>query len=149
MRYRHQFQVKAPLSKVAAFHYQPVSLVAITPPLIRVQLHHAPADMLGGGKMDFTLWAGPLPIHWVVNIEEVSESGFTDRQLSGPFANWVHRHSFIRVDDHTTQVIDQISFQLKNHLLWGMVGLVFTLGFPGLFAYRSWKTCRLLEAGSK
>lgn len=149
MKFQHRFRVKAPLSKVATFHYQPASLGAITPRLIRVQWHHTPLDMSKGGKMDFTLWAGPLPINWVLKIEETSEGGFTDRQLNGPFASWVHRHSFLRVDGQTTQIIDQISFKLKPHPFWGLVGLGFTLGLPGLFAYRAWKTRRLLKEGSK
>lgn len=102
----------------------------------------------GGGEIDFTLWFGPLPIHWVVCIEDVSESGFTDRQLSGPFSKWVHRHSFAPVDDHTTEVTDYITLRLKPHPFWGLVGLGFWLGLPALIAYRAWKTRRLLGKGS-
>lgn len=148
MKYRHRFQVRAPLSTVAGFHRQPASLSAITPPLIRVQLHRAPAVLSAGGEMAFTLWLGPLPIHWVARIEDGSESGFTDRQVSGPFASWVHRHFFARIDDHTTEVIDDLTLRLKPHLFWGPVGLGFWLGLPVLFKYRAWKTRRLLGEGS-
>ena len=147
MDYLHIFRVKASLSRVALFHQQPTSMGAITPPPIRVELHRVPAN-LSGGEMDFTLWLGPLPFHWLAQIEDVSESGFTDRQLRGPFAEWVHRHSFVAVDDHSTDVIDQISLQLKPNLVWGSIGLGFRLGMPVLFAYRAWKTRRLLEKGS-
>jgi ligand-binding SRPBCC domain-containing protein len=118
---------------------------AITPPPIQVELHRAPAALSSGGPMDFTLWIGPMPIHWAANIEAVSEAGFTDRQLNGPFSEWVHRHTYVKVDEHTTEVIDQISLRLKPHLFWGPVGLGFMLGLPVLFAYRAWKTRRLLE----
>jgi ligand-binding SRPBCC domain-containing protein len=148
MNYLHRFRIKAPLPSVAAFHRQHTSMGAITPPPIRVELQRVPARMSNGGAMDFTLWFGPLPVHWAASIEEVSESGFTDRQLSGPFSKWVHRHSFIRVDDHTTEVIDQISLRLKAHPVWGPIGLGFLLGLPALFAYRAWKTRRLLEKGA-
>jgi ligand-binding SRPBCC domain-containing protein len=123
-------------------------MAAITPPPIRVHLQRVPTTLSGGGEMEFTLWFGPLPIHWAARIEDVSESGFTDCLLAGPFAQWVHRHSFVRVDDHTTEVIDQISLQLKPHPYWGPVGLGFRIGLPALFAYRAWKTRRLLEKGS-
>jgi ligand-binding SRPBCC domain-containing protein len=148
MKYQHRFRVKAPLSGVAAFHQQQASLALITPPPIRVELHRIPEPFTGGGEMDFTLWFGPLPIHWDACIEDISADGFTDRQLSGPFSEWVHRHSFIRVDDETTEVDDRISLRLKPHLLWGAVGLGFMLGLPFLFAFRGWKTRRLLEKGS-
>lgn len=99
--------------------------------------------------MDFTLNLGPLPIRWLAQIEQVSESGFTDRQLSGPFASWVHRHSFIHLDEQATEIVDEIHLALKPHLLWGAVGLAFASGLPVLFAFRGWKTRRLLEKGTR
>lgn len=147
MNYHHRFQIQAPLSRVAAFHQQHTSMGAITPPPIRVEFQRLPADF--SGELEFTLWFGPLPIRWMACIEDVSDTGFTDRQVKGPFSEWVHRHSFVPVDDHTTEVVDRISLKLKPHLLWGPVGLAFTLGLPFLFAYRGWKTRRLLEAGAR
>jgi ligand-binding SRPBCC domain-containing protein len=120
MKYLHRFRVKAPLSKVAAFHQQADSLVALTPPPMRVEIQRAPVSLSKGGGVEFTLWFGPLPIHWVATVEGVSETGFTDRQASGPFAEWVHRHSFLRVDDQTTEVIDQINLRLKVHPGWAL-----------------------------
>jgi ligand-binding SRPBCC domain-containing protein len=95
--------------------------------------------------MEFTLRFGPLPIRWSASIEDITDSGFTDRQLSGPFSEWVHRHIFNQVDDQTTEVLDQITLKLKSHPIWGPIGLAFVLGLPVLFAYRAWKTRRLLE----
>jgi ligand-binding SRPBCC domain-containing protein len=86
-----------------------------------------------------------LPITRLASIESVTASGFTDRQLSGPFAEWVHRHSFVKVNDNMTEVIDQIALRLKPHFIWGLIGLCFWFGLPVLFAYRGWKTRRLIE----
>ena len=60
MKYRHTFRVRAPLADVAGFHTSASSLKAITPPLIPMQLHHAPERMGNGDEMDFTMWTGPL-----------------------------------------------------------------------------------------
>lgn len=148
MRYIHRFRVKAPLSSVVAFHQQPSSMAAITPPPMMAEIHHAPESLANGGEVKFSLWLGPLPIHWTASIEEVSEAGFSDRQVNGPFSVWVHRHSFQRVDDQTTEVIDQIEMKFRAHPGWALVGLGFVMGLPALFAYRGWKTRRLLEKGS-
>ena len=145
MRYVHRYRINASQASVAAFHQQPRSLGAITPPPVRVELKRAPETLSGGGEMAFTLWLGPLPIHWAARIEHVSEAGFTDRQVSGPFAEWVHRHTFVKLDEDTTEVADQITLQLKANLLWGFVGLGFVIGLPVLFAFRAWKTRHLLE----
>lgn len=146
MRYEHRFRVNAPLAAVAKFHSRSASMPAITPPPMIVQVHAAPEQLSEGDRMDFTLWTGPLPIRWTAQIEAVSPTGFTDRQISGPFAHWTHRHTFVPVAEHVTDVVDQVEARLKRHPLWGLVGWLMWAGLPLLFAYRGWRTRRLLEA---
>lgn len=148
MRYNHRFTVKAPLSEVAAFHQQPGSMAAITPPPVRVDMHSEAQSLSDGDELSFTLWFGPLPIHWRARIEDVSATGFSDRQVNGLFKEWVHRHSFEMLDNDTTLVRDVISIRLADGLLWKLVGLGFVLGLPVLFAYRGWRTRWLLEEGA-
>lgn len=145
MKYLHRFRVKAPLASVAAFHQQSNSMGAITPPPMRVEVQRAPAILSSGDGMDFTLWFGRLPIHWSARIEAASETGFIDRQVKGPFAEWVHRHSFVAVDEQTTDVLDEVSLRLSSQPLWWLVGLGMRLSLPILFAFRGWKTRRILQ----
>ncbi len=148
MRYRHRFRVAATQAAVAAFHAQSASLGAITPPPVIVRVHAAPAVQRSGDQMDFTLWLGVLPTHWVARIENASEAGFIDRQLQGPFREWVHRHTFRPVGGDMTEVRDEVNASLRRHVLWGPVGLALWVGNPVLFAYRAWKTRRIL-AGNR
>jgi ligand-binding SRPBCC domain-containing protein len=144
MVYKHRFEVNAPLAAVAEFHAQSASMGAITPPPVVVRIHRAPARLDDGDEMEFTMWLGPLPVRWLARIEDVSPTGFSDRQLSGPFGHWLHRHTFVPIDETTTAVVDEINLKLRPHLLWGLVGLGMRLGLPLLFAYRGWKTRRLI-----
>ncbi len=148
MKYRKSFEVQAPLAEVADFHTSASSLKAITPPLIPMQLHHAPEQMVSGDEMAFTMWMGPLPVRWEARVEDASPAGFLDRQLRGPFASWIHRHRFLELDEGSTEVVDEVEARLKPHLLWGPAGLAMWVGLPLLFAYRARKTRRLLEAGA-
>ena len=145
MNYQHRFRVKAPLIRVAEFHSRAASMAAITPPPILVRMRHTPAILAEGDEMDFTMWLGPLPVHWLAHIEGVSPAGFSDRQLQGPFAEWVHHHTFVAVDEHTTDVLDEVTLRVRPHLLWGPVGLGMRLGLPLLFTFRAWKTKQVLE----
>ena len=145
MKYRHQFRVPASIERVAEFHAGSASMAAITPPPIMIKVHRAPPELTDGDEMDFTMWLGPLPIHWLARIEAVSAAGFTDRQLRGPFAEWVHQHIFRAVDENTTDVMDEITFRLRHHPLWLPVGLGMRLGLPVLFDFRAWKTKRILS----
>lgn len=147
MRYQHRFRVVAPLAAVADFHSRAASMPAITPPPMIVRVHAAPERLGSGDEMDFTLWAGPIPLRWVARIEDVSMNGFVDRQVRGPFAAWAHRHGFVRVDDRTTEVVDEVEAVLKRHPIWWLAGALMWVGMPVLFAYRGWKTRRLLQAG--
>jgi ligand-binding SRPBCC domain-containing protein len=98
-RFRHRFQVAAPLAEVAAFHRKPRSLKAVTPPLIPMFFKDLPEEIGPGQTMAFTLWMGPLPVRWKAALDALpepfpEEEGFQDRQVEGPFAEWTHRHRF-------------------------------------------------------
>lgn len=145
MRYHHRFIVNAPLADVAEFHSQSASMGAITPPPIIVRVHAAPAILGEGDHMDFTMWLGPLPVRWLAQIEQVTPTSFVDRQLRGPFAAWAHKHTFELVDAETTAVLDEVDATLHTNWFWKLVGVGMWLGLPILFAYRGWKTRRVLE----
>lgn len=95
--------------------------------------------------MKFTLWAGPLPIHWHARMENISANGFDDRQVHGPFSEWVHRHRYEAVNEQTTEVVDDITLRLSSKPLWWVIGLGMRISLPILFAFRAWKTQRLLQ----
>jgi ligand-binding SRPBCC domain-containing protein len=145
MNYRHYFRISASIEQVAEFHRRSASMAAITPPPIIVKLQRAPTVLAEGDEMAFTVWLGPLPVRWLARIEAVSSTGFSDRQLRGPFAEWVHRHSFRAIDENTTEVSDEITLRLRPHPIWWPIGLGMYLGLPILFAFRAWKTKRMLE----
>jgi ligand-binding SRPBCC domain-containing protein len=146
MIYTHCFRVNAPLNDVVEFHRQSASMAAITPPPIVVQMHRAPSFLSAGDQMDFTMWLGPLPVHWVAQIEGAESTGFIDRQLQGPFRSWVHKHSFVPVDNQATTVHDEVAVELhERNWLWRIVGFGMWLGLPILFTYRKRRTRQLLE----
>ncbi len=121
-------------------------MAAITPPPMVVRIHSAPAQLRAGDQMDFTLWAGPLPVRWIAGIEDVGPNGFTDRQVQGPFGSWAHRHRFERIDDDTTDVVDCVEASHSARPFWNLVSRLMWLGMPLLFAFRARRTRQLLEA---
>ena len=144
MAFRHEFTVAAPRERVLQFHRARRSLAAITPPPMIVRIQEGPEVLSTGDELRFTLWLGPFPIRWHAAIESVSDAGFADRQLSGPFDHWVHRHTFLASEEGLTTVRDEIAYTYRPDLIWALVGRLFVLGLPVLFAYRAWRTRRLL-----
>jgi ligand-binding SRPBCC domain-containing protein len=144
MKYTHTFTVKKPRQHVADFHTSAEALKAVTPPPVIVQLHEAPPVLKDGDEMEFTLWMGPLPVRWRARIEQTS-AGFIDRLVKGPFRSWAHHHQFFAEGGQATRVLDEIEFELRPELGWRLFGWLMALNLPVLFAFRGWKTRRMLE----
>lgn len=144
MLFQHSFFVQSPIEIVRDFHTRAESMRLITPPPIIVQIHSSPEVLDSMDTMEFTLWMGPLPVRWSARIENVSEHGFIDRQLEGPFEKWVHTHQF-EADGSGTRVHDIVSYRMKKHPFWGIVGSLMSAGLPLLFKYRAWRTKHLLS----
>lgn len=146
MNFARSFDVRAPLEAVRDFHSRSSALVSLTPHLMPMHLEAAPDVLRSGDTMAFRIWLGPLRVRWTARIEDVGQNGFTDRQVSGPFAEWVHRHAFESTEPARTRVTDSIRARLRAHVLWGPIGLAMWLGLPLLFAYRARVTRRLLAS---
>jgi ligand-binding SRPBCC domain-containing protein len=141
-RYIHRFQVRATLSEVAKFHQDTRALKSLTPPPVWVTFHEV-QPVGENSKADFTMWMGPIPVHWIaVHTEVDALHGFTDTQVEGPFDSWVHSHRFRMLDENTTEVVDDIQGKPGKHLFWGLVSRFMWVSLPFLFTYREWVTRR-------
>ena len=143
-----RFSVGAALKDVSAFHGNTQSLKRLTPPPMIIQFHHL--DNLADGSIaDFTLWFGPIPIRWKAvhsNVDPVN--GITDTQVQGPFESWVHKHTFIRIEENRTEIVDEVSVSYGKGVFRGIISRLMWINLPVLFAYRRWKTRSLLETES-
>jgi len=141
----HEFQVNAPIERVAEFHCSTEALNLLTPPPLFVKFNQV-EPMGEGSRADFTLFLGPIPIHWIANHTDVHPTdGFTDTQVEGPFQTWIHRHTFTQMTTDMTKIIDEIEGQPSDHLFSGIVSRFMWLTLPILFSYRAQQTRRAVE----
>ena len=111
--FNYEFTVDAPFQAVSDFHSDASALKKLTPTF--AQIHSM--DPLGEGSITkFTVWAGPIPIHWTAEHSNVSDSGFTDTQIDGPMTKWVHTHRYTPIDDTTTKVTEHIDYEFGTSL---------------------------------
>ena len=96
-------------------------------------------------RTNFTIWLGLIPLRWEAVHTNVSQQGFTDTQVKGPFQYWVHRHIFTVISRDSTEVIDEVSAVYAQGLFWGLITRLMWLGMPVLFAYRGWRTRKSIE----
>ncbi len=135
-----KFIVKAPLKNVNDFHSSTSALKKLTPPPMIIQLHFA-EPLSNGSLAKFTLWLGPLPLHWLAKHEDVTENGFVDLQIEGPMAYWRHEHSFKVINDHQTQVTDSVTYQFPKGIRGWVLRLLFNpIGLRFLFIFRAFAT---------
>ena len=105
-----EFCVQAPLEAVQKFHHDTTALKKLTPPPTIVQIHTV-EPLAEGSISRFTLWLGPLPIHWTAKHRNVGPHGFTDVQISGPAAKWEHTHTFTSLSETETKITEHIEFE--------------------------------------
>ena len=147
-RFEKTSTIPAGLDALIRFHEDPRALARLTPPPIIMRLHRDDRCSLSEGEIEFTLWFGPLPIRWLARHEPgPTPHSFADTQVKGPLAYWRHEHIFSE-DDGGVQLTDRITLAHRS----GVAGIFTRLAFDGLplrvlFAYRHWRTRRVLTRG--
>lgn len=131
-----RFRVNASLAAVREFHHDTSALKRLTPPptiVILKELEPLAEDSVS----KFTLWVGPLPLHWTAVHRDVTPNGFTDVQAEGPAEKWEHTHTFVKLSETETEIREHIEYEHKRGI-WGLVTR-FLFAKPNLyfmFTYR-------------
>jgi uncharacterized protein len=124
------------------WHARSAAFLRLAPPWEKVRVVAQEGEFGDGHKV--TLRAnivGPIAKDWVAELFEVIPGEqFRDKQLSGPFASWVHTHRMI-AEGKTSLLEDDIDYQLPL----GWLGRTFGSGIAraklvAMFAYRHWLT---------
>ena len=138
--------VAAPVADVFSFFAQARNLERITPPWLRFRvLTPDPIRMAAGTVIRYRLSLRGVPLRWTSRIDEWEAGrGFVDRQVSGPYRTWVHRHEFAPRGDGTT-VRDRVHYALPAGRLGSVAHAAFVRReLERIFDYRRDVVRRLL-----
>ncbi|MEQ9095133.1 MAG: TIGR01777 family oxidoreductase [Phycisphaerales bacterium] len=109
------------------WHARPGALERLTPPWQRVHVAERRRGQdhprIGNGAIArLMIGIGPLSMPWVAeHFDHDPPHGFSDRQLSGPFGRWVHRHAFIDAGDGSSRLDDRIEYDAPGGFLGSTV----------------------------
>ena len=138
---RARMRIAKPISEVFPFFAAAENLERITPPELRFRIvTPGPVSIHEGALIDYRLRLNGLPFSWRTEIVEWDPPhGFIDRQLRGPYARWVHRHTFATAPDapDATDMVDEVEYRLP---LWplSVVALpIVTAKLRHIFTYRA------------
>jgi uncharacterized protein (TIGR01777 family) len=126
-----------------AWHALPGAFERLSPPWQKIEVQQ-PAPLDNGSQARLRLKKGPFWFSWLAEHRDVLPGrGFTDEQVSGPFARWVHRHEFEPAAAGGSLLRDRIDYTLPG----GAMGRLFAdrsvaRDLESTFAYRHATTAR-------
>lgn len=106
------------VDEVFKFFADAGNLQVLTPPWLHFRiLTPLPIDMRDGALIDYRLRLRFVPIRWRTEITDWHPPHrFVDRQLEGPYRQWVHTHTFEPLDGGTL-VRDQVTYSAPGGTL--------------------------------
>jgi ligand-binding SRPBCC domain-containing protein len=149
MQFVKESRIAASPSRVFAFHESPGALQRLTPPWEQVQVESGGTSIKVGSRVVLLTMLGPIPLRWVAEHTEYDPPHrFADRQVSGPFARWNHRHEFLDDGQGGTILRDSVDYEPPL----GAVGRILGGGFlkaklAKMFDYRHEVTRTIVESG--
>lgn len=114
--------IHATLAEVFDFFSQPDNLARITPPAVGFRVLRAPARPLREGDvLEYRLRAAGVPLRWRSRITLWQPGrAFADLQERGPFAYWLHTHTF-REEAGGVTMHDHVDYRLPFGFLGRLV----------------------------
>ncbi len=136
--FRAEQLIERPLPQVFEFFSRAANLERITPPWLSFSIvGEQPAEVAAGTVIPYRLRLHGVPLVWVSQIQAFEPGRmFIDRQLIGPYKQWVHRHEFEARGEHTL-IRDEVHYELPLGRLGALFGLPFVRrDVARIFEYR-------------
>lgn len=104
-----------PVATLSDWHFHAGALDRLAPPWMPIRiLQHANA-MAPGAEARVQVRVAGVPLEVTSRHRDaVAGTGFTDEQVKGPFARWVHRHTFLPHDEHQSALEDRVDYELPG-----------------------------------
>jgi ligand-binding SRPBCC domain-containing protein len=148
----HSQIIERSLKDTFDFFSDAFNLEKITPEFLRFKiLTPRPLAMKAGALIEYSLSLFGIPFKWKTLIE-AWEPGvkFVDRQLKGPYALWVHTHTFEAIGADRTLMKDRVEYQIPLGFLGEIAHTLFVRQtLEKIFAHRSVVTARLLTPATQ
>ncbi len=146
-RFERSSELPVSAETLYAWHAAEGAFERLTPPFEPAKVLESEGGIAPGGRAVIGIKAGPIPQKWVaehfaLDADTLAQRrdgtlGFIDRQISGPFAMWEHRHVFEPLAAERCTLVDSIRYRLPLGFLGRTFGSAFTTSkLDAMFRYR-------------
>ncbi len=147
--FEHTFVVNSNVDKVWKFYTNINHLKIITPKKMKITILETKNEVLEEGAEAWLQAKLIMNSKWHSKITYLKPYEYVDEMISGRFKTWKHLHKFNKINDISTEIVDQIDFQLH----YGLIGKFFewyVMQFLSeIFEYRKEATIEALRNDSQ
>jgi len=143
---RTTLRIPRPREAVFPFFAAAENLERITPRELAFRIRTPlPVAMRAGTLIDYTIGLYGVPMRWRTRIARWDPpDGFTDEQLRGPYARWVHQHRFEDDGPGGTLMHDEVRYRLPLGPIGAIAHPLVRQQLRRIFMHRQVTVLRLL-----
>ena len=149
MKHTLHYSVELPLPQKEVFDFfaDVANLQLITPPGLNFSiLTPLPISMRVGAIIDFKLSLLGVSFEWKTEIATWEPPDmFVDRQIKGPYAEWVHRHTFRTLGEGRTVMDDDVTYSLPSKPLGELAHPLVRSQLERIFSYRQETILKIMQ----
>lgn len=138
-----QSAMPVPAEVLYAWHTRPGAFERLAPTWERLRLlARSGPGVETGTRLRFAVKKGPLWLPWeALHTDHVPGESFTDTQVKGPFASWVHTHRFLPGGAEGSTLSDRVEYRLPGGVIGGALGgALAQRAVERMFAFRHART---------
>lgn len=127
------------IKEVFAFFEKPENLALITPKNLNFKIiSPEPIKMKKGALIDYTIQVLGIKLHWKTEIKDYNPPySFIDEQIKGPYAKWIHTHTFMDQGDKTL-MIDEVEYCIPFSIFGEIAHVLYVKNeLKNIFNYRA------------
>lgn len=135
---KRSITIELPIREVFDFFAEAGNLERITPQELNFQIvTPQPFELKRGALIDYKLSLHGIPMTWRTEITEWDPPfSFVDTQLSGPYSQWIHRHTFTELEPNKTLIEDEVRYRLPLEPLGDLAHFIVRGQLDHIFDHR-------------
>ena len=135
---KRSITIELPIREVFDFFAEAGNLERITPQELNFQIvTPQPFELKRGSLIDYKLSLHGIPMTWRTEITEWDPPfSFVDTQLSGPYSQWIHRHTFTELEPNKTLIEDEVRYRLPLEPLGDLAHFIVRGQLDHIFDHR-------------